>query len=320
MEKTELKDKKEVITFSYLQNRKIKLMPIKKPNSWRQKFKVEKNGSEINDAGFMFANAKSWITVPLDRRTGLLVSILDNTVKHKTIEYPSIELTEQEFFEKVLGLQEGDLDANKTRTLPDGNRIPDSYFKKNPVVLKNEAIELDLGRPHDMLNFKILASHFKSLIAPSFEEQNKKSTYRYVIMDIDQIMKAENHKLKVEMNAVDEFNLIKNDINKMLEVIWMKDGRVSESTNIEYVTTECYKIAKNTPELFVSILKSPFREVKIVLLRAVKKGVISKTKEQTYRLRDGFDIGTMDVALKWLKDPENFDRLELIKDQIKLAS
>jgi hypothetical protein len=320
MEKTELKDKKEVITFSYLQNRKIKLMPIKKPNSWRQKFKVEKNGSEINDAGFMFANAKSWITVPLDRRTGLLVSILDNTVKNKTIEYPSIELTEQEFFEKVLGLQEGDLDANKTRTLPDGNRIPDSYFKKNPVVLKNEAIELDLGRPHDMLNFKILASHFKSLIAPSFEEQNRKSTYRYVIMDIDQIMKAENNKLKIEMNAVDEFNLIKNDINKMLEVIWMKDGRVSESTNIEYVTTECYKIAKNTPELFVSILKSPFREVKVVLLRAVKKGVISKTKEQTYRLRDGFDIGTMDAALKWLKDPENFDRLELIKDQIKLAS
>jgi len=320
MEKTELKDKKEVITFSYLQNRKVKLMPIKKPNSWRQKFKVEKNGSEINDAGFMFANAKSWITVPLDRRTGLLVSILDNTIKHRTIEYPSIELTEQEFFEKTLGLQEGDLDANKTRTLPDGNRIPDSYFKKNPVVLKNEAIELDLGRPHDMLNFKILASHFKSLIAPSFEEQNKKSTYRYVIMDIDQIMKAENHKLKIEMNAVDEFNLIKNDINKMLEVIWMKDGRVSESTNIEYVTTECYKIAKNTPELFVSIIKSPFREVKIVLLRAVKKGVISKTKEQSYRLRDGFDIGTMDIALKWLKDPENFDRLELIKDQIKLAS
>lgn len=171
-----------------------------------------------------------------------------------------------------------------------------------------------------MLKYKILASHFKTLIAPSLQEQTRKSSFRYVIMDIDQIIKQENNKLKLEMEAVTQFNHISNDIKKMLEVIWMKEGKISESTSIEYVSTECYKIVKNDPALFLSILKSPFKEHKIILLQAVKKSVISRTKEQTYRLRDGFDIGTMDAALKWLKDPENFDRLELIKDQIKMAS
>lgn len=110
-------------------------MPIKKPNSWRHKFKIEKNGSEINDAGFMFGNAKSWITVPLDKRTGLLVRVLDNTNKNKTVEFPNVELTEQEFFEKMLGLGEGDLDPNKTLQLPNGTRMPDSFWKKLKVLL-----------------------------------------------------------------------------------------------------------------------------------------------------------------------------------------
>ena len=320
--KTEPKEKKEVITFSYLLNKKVKLLPVKRPNSWRQKFKVEKNGSEINDSGFMFANAKSYITVPLDRRTGLLVSVLDNVTKNKTVEYPTVELTEQEFFEKQLGLTAGDLDSNRQIQLPNGRRESISYFKGpgGAVVLKNEAIELDLSKADDMLKYKVLASHFKTLVAPTLAEQNKKSTYRYVIMDIDQIVKEETNKLKVEMEASDAFNSIKTDMQKMLEVIWMKDSKISQSTNIDFVSTECFKIAKENPSLFLSIIKSPLKDVKLTLLRAVKAGVIVKGKDQAYLLRDGLSIGTMEDALKWLKNPENFDRVELIKDQTKLTN
>jgi hypothetical protein len=320
--KTEPKEKKEVITFSYLLKKKVKLLPVKRPNSWRQKFKVERNGSEITDSGFMFANAKSWITVPLDKRTGLLVSVLDNVTKNKTIEYPTVELTEQEFFEKQLGLSPGDLDSNRQIQLPNGKRESISYFKgvNGAVCLKNEAIELDLSRPDDMLKYKILASHFKTLVAPTLADQNRKSGYRYVIMDVDQIVKEETSRLKLEMEASEAFNSIKTDIQKMLEVIWMKESKISESTNIDFVSTECYKIAKNTPAEFLAIMKSPLKDVKLTLLKAVKKGVIVKGKDQAYLLRDGLSIGTMEDALKWLKNPENFDRVELIKDQTKLSS
>lgn len=322
MIKTETKEPKEVVTFSYLQNRKVKLMPVKRPNSWNQKFRIEKNGSEINDSGFMYANAKSWISVPLDRKTGLLVQVFDNTTRRKTVEYPDVELTEQEFFERKLGLSPGDLDPNKSLQLPNGTRINDSFWKKieGTVTLMNESIELDLSIPHDMLRYKVLATHFRTLIAPSLKDQGRKSTYRYVIMDIEQIYKEENAKLNLEIEATSEFHRISNDINKMLEVIWMRENKISESTNIEYVKSACYKIAKESPSEFLAILKSPYREDKILLLKAVKKGVIVRTKEQTYRLRDGFDIGVMEAALKWLSNPENFDRRELIKDQIKMAS
>lgn len=321
MEKTtELKEKKEVVTFSYLQDRKVKLIPNKRPNSWSKKFKIEKDGTEINDSAYVFGDAKQYFTVPLDRRTGLLISVLDNTTKNKTVEFPSTELTEQEFFEKSLGLSPGDLDSNKKLRLPDGTTISDSYFKKNAVCLKNESLELDLSKADDMLKYKILATHFNRLIAPSAKEASKKSTYKFVIMDLNDILREETGKLKIEMEAQDEFNLIKKDIQKMLEVIWMKDGKISNSTNIEYVTTECFKIAKNNPSEFLAIIKSPFREMRIILLRAVKAGVISRGKDQTYSLRDGFNIGTLESALKWLKEPENFDRLELIKEQIRMAS
>lgn len=323
MTKTEPKETKEVVTFSYLQDRKIKLMPVKRPNSWNQKFRITKNdGSEVNDSGFMYANAKSWITVPLDKRTGFLVSVLDNTTRHKTREYPDTELTEQEFFEKKLGLPPGELDPNKTLQLPNGTRVPDSFWKKvdSAVVLKNESIELDLSNPYDMLRYKVLAAHFRTLIAPSPKEQGRKSSYRYVIMDTHEIQKEENKKIKLEIEATDEYHRIKNDINKMLEIIWMKENKISQSTNIEYVSTTCFKFAKEDPAAFLAIVKAPYREDKILLLKAVKAGVITRTKEQTYRLRDGYDIGVMEAALKWLANPENFDRRELIKDQIKMAS
>lgn len=323
MEKTEQKEKNQVKEplMSYLQDRKIKLVPAKRPNQWKAKFKVENNGSEVNDSGFMFPRAKSWITVPLDRHTGQIKRVLDNTARNKTKEFPNVELTEQEYFERALGLPPGELEPNKTLTLPDGQRYGDSFWKKieGCVVLKNEAIELDLSTPEDMLRYKILESNFKTIVAPSPKDQNKKMSYRYVVMDIAQIQKDESMKLELELEAIDEFNRISNDIQKMSEIIWMKEGRISESTNISFVKGQCYKYAKENPKDFISIVKHPYRDVKIVLLQAVKKGIITKTKEQSYRLIDGFDIGTMDKALMWLKNPENFDRLEMIKDQIKLA-
>ena len=319
MEKTGTKElKPEVVTFSYLQNRRVRIAPIKRPNSWKQKFKIEKNGSEINDGNFMLPGAKSYITLPLDGKTGMLPRVLDNTTKNKTVEYPNIELTEQEFFERSFGLQEGALDPNRKVYLPDGQEIFTSFWKgpNGQVVLQNEAKDLDLSQIRDMFEYKILSAHFKTIIAPSMHDQNRKQTYKYVIVDIDQAEKEYTEKLKLELQANDEFNVIKHDIKKMLEVIWLYETKISESTNIDYVKTQCYKLAKEKPVEFLNIIKSPFKEQRLLLLRAIKTGVVIKTKNNTFQLRDGYDIGLMESAWKWLKNPENFDRVELIKQQI----
>jgi hypothetical protein len=323
MEKTDLKEKpkqEEVVTFSYLQNRRVKVLPCKRPNQWRAKYKVEQNGSEVNDSGFMFPQAVSYFTVPLDKVTGNIKRVLDNTTPRKTVQFPNEVLTEQQFFERVLGYPQGYLDPMKWHVHPDGTKTNESYWKKleGAVKLRNESIELDLSKPEEMIKYKVIESLFTKLIAPSMKEQNRKQSYRYVVMDIDQVQKEESFRLELELKAIDEFNRINNDIQKMNEILWMKDNKISESTNISYVKGQCYKFAKEQPSEFIAIVQSPYREVKLILLQAIKKGVITRSKEQTYRLRDGYDIGTMDNALKWLKNPENFDRVELIKDQIKL--
>jgi len=263
------KTQAEVIELpSFLQKKIVKIAPIVRPNSWSYKYQISEDGKDKTNGSFQFNTAKTYLSVPKDKRTGLMIRPLDNIKKMRTAEYPDDEITEQEFFERVLGLNKGDLDISRYKTDENGNRYPDTFWQKEgTVVLRNEA----------------------------------------------------KQELSIVLEAAAELNRIKADIEELKQIMWLNDLRITETSNYDYVFKQAGNIALKDPNKFLSIIKDPNKEVKLLLMKAVKAGHLVLTKERTYRFLDGRDIGTQHEAIKFLNNNENFAITENLKERLELS-
>jgi hypothetical protein len=314
------KTQAEVIELpSFLQKKIVKIVPIVRPNSWSYKYQIIEDGKDKTNGSFQFNTAKTYLSVPKDKRTGLMIRPLDNIKKMRTAEYPDDEITEQEFFERVLGLNKGDLDISRYKTDENGNRYPDTFWQKEgTVVLRNEANVLNLSIPIDMLKYKVLMIN-KNVVAPSPADKNKKRTYRFMIVDQQVAEIEEKQELSIVLEAAAELNRIKADIEELKQIMWLNDLRITETSNYDYVFKQAGNIALKDPNKFLSIIKDPNKEVKLLLMKAVKAGHLILTKERTYRFLDGRDIGTQHEAIKFLNNNENFAITENLKERLELS-
>jgi len=152
---------------NFLIDKVVKVVPIVRPNSWSYKYQITEDGKDKTNGAYQFNTAITYLSVPISKRNGLIIRPLDNIKKVKTIQFPDEEITEQEFFERMLGLNKGELDTNKKRTDEKGNTYPDTFWQKlGTVKLKNEANVLDLSNPMDMIKYKGLMLN-KNVVAPS---------------------------------------------------------------------------------------------------------------------------------------------------------
>ena len=302
---------------SFLINKVVKVVPIVRPNSWSYKYQITEDGKDKTNGNFQFNTAITYLSVPVSRKTGLMIRPLDNVKKVRTAEYPDEEITEQEFFERLLGLNKGDLDINRTKTDEKGNRFPDTFWQKlGTVKLRNEANILDLSTPMDMLKYKVLMLN-KNVVAPSPSEKNKKRTFRFMIVDQEVAEIQEKQDLNLKLEAYSGFARIKADIEALKEIMWLNDGRITNTTNYDYVFSNVGKLVNDSPEKFLSILNDPNKEAKLLLMKATKTGALIISKEKTYQFLDGKDIGTQIHAIKFINDPQNFVIVERLKEQSK---
>lgn len=302
---------------SFLINKVVKVVPIVRPNSWSYKYQITEDGKDKTNGNFQFNTAITYLSVPISRKTGLMIRPLDNIKKVRTREFADDEVTEQEFFERLLGLNKGDLDINKTRADEKGNRFPDTFWQKlGTVKLRNEANLLDLSTPMDMLKYKVLMLN-KNVVAPSPSEKNKKRTFRFMIVDQEIAEIQEKQDLNTKLEAYASFARIKADIEALKEIMWLNDGKITQTTNYDYVFAEVGKLVDKSPEKFLSIVNDPNKEAKLILMRATKTGALVLSREKTYQFLDGKDIGTQIHAIKFINDPENFVIVERLKEQSK---
>jgi hypothetical protein len=300
---------------NFLLDKVVKVTPIVRPNSWSFKYQITEDGKEKTNGAYQFNTAVTYLSVPISKKTGLMVRPLDNIKRVRTIQFPDDEITEQEFFERLLGLNKGELDISRTKTDTNGNRYPDTFWQKlGTVKLRNEANLLDLSLPMDMLKYKVLMLN-KNVVAPSPSEKNKKRTYRFMIVDQEVAEVQEKQELNTKLEAFSWFARIKADINQLKEVMWLNDSRITNTTNYDYVFANVGKIVNDSPANFLRIVQDPHKESKLLLMKAVKTGALVVTKEKTYQFLDGKDIGTNVNAIKFIEDPENFAIVERLKEQ-----
>jgi hypothetical protein len=300
---------------SYLIDKVVKIVPIVRPNSWGYKYQITEDGKDKTNGAYQFNTAVTYLSIPVSKKTGLIMRPLDNIKKTRTTEFPDDEITEQEFFERLLGLAKGDLDISKTRTDEKGNRFPDTFWQKlGTVKLRNEANLLDLKNPMDLLKYKVLMLN-KNVVAPSPSEKNKKRTYRFMIVDQEVAEVHEKEELNTKLEAFSWFARIKADIEQLKEVMWLYDSRITNTTNYDYVFAYVGKIVNDSPTNFLRLVQDPHKDSKLLLMRAVKTGALVLSKERTYQFLDGKDIGATIQAIKFIENPENFPIVERLKDQ-----
>jgi hypothetical protein len=300
---------------NFLIDKVVKVMPIVRPNSWSYKYQITEDGKDKTNGAYQFNTAVTYLSIPISKRNGLIIRPLDNIKKVKTVQFPDDEITEQEFFERMLGLNKGELDTNKKRTDEKGNTYPDTFWQKlGTVKLRNEANLLDLSNPMDMIKYKVLMLN-KNVVAPSPNEKNRKRTYRFMIVDQEVAEVQEKEELNTKLEAFSWFARIKADIEQLKEVMWLYDSRITNTTNYDYVFAYVGKIVNDSPTNFLKIVQDIHKDSKLLLMRAVKSGALVISKEKTYQFLDGKDIGSQIQAIKWIEDPENFAIVERLKEQ-----
>ena len=194
---------------SFFIDKVVKVVPIVRPNSWGHKYQISEDGKDKTNGSYQFNTALTYLSVPVSKKTGLYIRPLDNIKKVRTPEFPDDEITEQDFFERMLGMNKGDLDITKYKTDEKGNRFPDTFWQRaGTVKLRNEANTLDLNMPMDMLKYKVLMLN-KNVVAPSPSEKNKKRTYRFMIVDQEVAEIQEKEELNVKLEAYSWFARVK---------------------------------------------------------------------------------------------------------------
>ena len=300
---------------SFFIDKVVKVVPIVRPNSWGHKYQISEDGKDKTNGSYQFNTALTYLSVPVSKKTGLYIRPLDNIKKVRTPEFPDDEITEQEFFERMLGMNKGDLDITKYKTDEKGNRFPDTYWQRSGTVkLRNEANTLDLSVPIDMLKYKVLMLN-KNVVAPSPSEKNKKRTYRFMIVDQEVAEVQEKEELNVKLEAYSWFARVKADIEQLKEIMWLYDSRISNTTNYDYVFAYVGKLVNDSPAQFLKVVNDINKDAKLLLMKALKNGALILTKEKTYQFLDGKDIGPQVNAIKFINDPENFAIIERLKEQ-----
>jgi hypothetical protein len=112
---------------------------------------------------------------------------------------------------------------------------------------------------------------------------------------------------------------IKNNIESLKDYMYYLEGRITNSDNYDFIKNTVMKVVDTQPDKYLKMVQDPFFEEKILIFKAIRARLIKVTPGKTYQLENGTDIGEMVAATRWMKDPENFDKIEILKQRIKIT-
>lgn len=249
-------------------------------------------------ASFLANNAKFRAQVP-KLRNGDYVNVLTNE--------------EKAFFEdKVrsgLSFEPGDLSIH--------DKSADSFWAKYVVTLGKEATTLDLSSPTDYILYKVLL-HMKDHVAHSREEINWKATYRYVLVDLDDVVEKKADKADIKERAWEVFGELKSNRAKMIDVLKVYGRRAAPDSSDSFLKSEIMDIIESLDgaRKFLEIADDPNFDVKLLIEKAIEKKILFREKNK-YVLPGGDTIAhSKKQAVDYLSDPKNQDTLKLLMAQL----
>lgn len=248
-------------------------------------------------AGGMLEKAVVRYCAPLNQRNGSIKNVLTNA--------------EKEYLEHVTNLN---LSVY-------GDFWVDHFVK---LYKQDESNKIDLSHPFGYINYKIL-QHYPDEICLDWSKRNEKPTYKFCIVkegDIDNEVKS---KLDIKAEAFKLYGKIEDDKESLIGVLRLLSNKlVSENARPDWLQAQVQTHVDNNPHKFVALLKDPSFDTKVLINKAVERGVIIK-KGDKYSTADGLDlcadkgIPTFANAVLFLNDPANTDVRTIIEARINVT-
>ena len=196
------------------------------------------------------------------------------------------------------------------------------------VKLSKKDNIFDLSKPSDYIAVKILLAN-KDKICPSMAEyqERPKETYEFVIVREGEENKNAQSGTDATIQAFMKLGKISDDKDVLkLVVETMMGKKYSDKTTAEWYQTQASDLIKSNvknAKLFLSIVNDELLDTKVLIRKAVAKGIIADRGGYLYikdsntpMCGDGEDP-TANIAARWLTKPRNQEILFSLQAKIK---
>lgn len=307
------------MTHPYLKDKIVILEAIANPKKWEEHFGKFKGTdvfefNKLQTAGkpYNYPNAEKRYCVPLSNPG--VKPTLDNSTKNACPDFQNMELTEQEYFERKLN-------KNLNPYLPEEENWW-TDIKRNSIafpLVKEGKLRLNLSKPEDMLQYRIFQEHYQDEVAFSLAELRTKklSTYIYVIKDteIDNSAFVNTGKLRIEANV--KCAEIMNDKESIIKFFACVGKTLDPRQDIGSLQKPLMQLLEDDPEAFLKIATDKDADIKYLIYKARKSGVITYSpKKEEYTLTSG-KMGKLHDIIDHLKQLRNQEELLELKVEVE---
>lgn len=229
---------------------------------------------------------------------------------------------EKACLEKIMGLEDDALSVyNKVNNYWDDT----NQQGVSKVTLQKGDNFFDMSDPEDFIRVKILLA-WKDIVAPSMQymEDHPKPTYQFVLISEGDESTTERNKMNNTMKCYKEYGKVENNIETLRFLVETLTGRPTAPTvKIEWLQSKVNELIQADAKLFLKAITDPLIEVKVLIRKAVEKGVIANRDNHFYLREDNSPLceaneeSTLTVAAKYLSAPKRQDLLFSIQAKVK---
>lgn len=246
-----------------LRNERVIVKFVESPNAM-----VRSKGHVLS--GGMAENAKREFVVPRLQSTGAFKNVLTDN--------------EKAFLEQAMGLEYNALSVYKKNDNFWSDNTPNGIGK---VTLYKQNNFLDLSNPIDYIKYKILLAN-SDYIASSLQEleDNPKATYQFVIISENAETERNLSKMDATKRCYMEYGKIEENKDVLRLIVETFEGRpVDMYTKLDYLQGKINEYIQKDPRRFLGIIKDELLPAKVLIRKAVERGIIGK-RNDTYYLRE----------------------------------
>lgn len=268
-----------------LTDKTVRVAPVKRGGGWLP---------AGHDGEFMFTGTFVEFDLPISRKTGRLVSILTKE--------------EQEFFEKELDMNPGDLSIYKKK---------DNFWHTFKVKLDKEITSLNLNDPIDNLTYRVCK--VSGVVAPDWKSRYLKGSYKFAFQDEEVLTQEKVTKANRRKEAYRFLGKVEGNKDKMYDVLRVYGDKPAKNTKAATMYARLDELIEDDVTLpaLLAVIEDPNFELKIFIEDAIRVGALSK-KGTNYHLPGGDKVGgTIQEAIDYFSDEINQDTFLKIKNQIE---
>jgi len=295
--------------FDFLPHKIIDVKPIEAGVRWSG---LLTNSKDLKNEPYLFEKVTRSFSAPMnpESKGGGVKRVLDNVDRFFTMQYPDMQLTEEEFFAKLFGV-------DMSITNMDANNFWKTD-KRSRVIIPRKGIKLVLSNPADAIKYKVLKANTRR-IAPDYESRFNQASYEFMFVDSGKLIDKRVEEASIKAKAYAMFDGISGDLLKMKDYIRAVGHGLPSNPTMNWLKNELLKDVEADPKKFIDIIDDKFFKDKVLISKAIEVGAIRKKGSNKYCLEDNTDIGDIVTAINFLNNPENSAFKARIVAQIGMA-